>query len=198
MHRSFGSHQLTVAIIPVLEQGLLLLVLAIRVICCAVSRAPRRTRHGTCAALRRGHSNAKSKGSQIKSAAAPGCVVKCRCGEGFGVGCRRPERFIMYGNDGRENPKVSVTGDRNERRASQRMRGVDMTTICRARLSIDSVELAILLGAHGSRRNGAGVCRLTSEYRGAKLKNDSDKIDRAPDPHPPRSLLGPPSHAYKQ
>ena len=104
-------------------------------------------------------------------------MLECRSGEDSGVERRRPESFIVFGNDGRGNPKVSVTRDRNERRFAQRMRGVDMTTICRARMSVGSVELTILLGARSRRRNGANVCPLTCENRRANLENDSDKKD---------------------
>ena len=73
-----------------------------------------------------------------------------------------------------------------------------MTTICRARMFVGSVELTILLGARSRRPDGVNVCRLTSENRGAKLENDSDKKDRAENPDPLPSVLSPSSYAFKQ
>ncbi len=104
----------------------------------------------------------------------------------------------MFGNGARGNPQVSVTRDKEERRVADRVREFDMTTIYNARISVDSLDVTSVIGANSRRRNGANVYRLTSENRGTKLDNDSGEKNRAPNPHPQRSVLGPLSHAFNQ
>ena len=54
----------------------------------------------------------------------------------------------MFGDDGRRNPKISVTRNGNERRIAERMRDIGMTANYRVRISVDSVEMSILIGAY--------------------------------------------------
>jgi hypothetical protein len=93
---------------------------------------------------------------------------------------------------------LRVTRDKNERGFTHRMPRVYMATIVCARMSVDSVELTILLGARNRRRNRVNVCQLASKYRGTKLENDPNKEDRAPDSDPLRSVLRPFPYAFKQ